>query len=114
MKISQIKDFLKCEVLSGSDGLDTEITSCLGSDMMSDVLAFAQPKALMITGLTNSQSVRTADIAEAAAILYVRGKKPDQNTLELAKELSIPILSTELGLFEACGILFNAGLKGIC
>jgi len=114
MKISQIKEILNCVVLCGMDGLDAEITSCLGSDMMSDVLAFAEPKALLITGLTNSQSVRTADIAEASAILYVRGKKPDQQALDLALELSIPILSTELGLFEACGILFKAGLKGIC
>jgi predicted transcriptional regulator len=114
MKISEIINLLKCEVMSGITKGDIEITNCLCSDMMSDVLAFAKPGALLITGLTNAQSVRTADFAESAAILYIRGKKPDAQAIELAQELHIPILATKLGMFEACGILFREGMKGIC
>jgi predicted transcriptional regulator len=82
--------------------------------MMSDVLAYAEPGALMVTGLVNSQSVRTADIADAAAIIYVRGKRPDDQTVGLADEMNNPLLASDMGLFEACGILYAAGLKGVC
>ncbi|MCK4720085.1 hypothetical protein KAU08_05480 [bacterium] len=114
MKLSRIKELLGCEELSSSHSGDTEIESVMPSDMMSDVLAFAQPEALLITGLVNSQSVRTADFADAILIVYVRGKKPSEQTIELAKELNISVMATGMGMFEACGILYEGGLKGIC
>lgn len=114
MKLSEIRPLLECEMLSGSNGTDIEVSFCLGADMMSDVLAFAEPGALLITGLTNSQSVRTAEIADAIAIIYLRGKKPDARALGLAEELSIPVMATKLGMFEACGRLHAEGVRGIC
>lgn len=114
LKLSAISELLNCEIVLSLDSLDVETATVLSSDMMSDVLAFAQPGALMITGLTNQQSVRTADFADAAAILYVRGKLPEEKTINLAKELNIPILSTKLGMFDVCGILFEKGLRGVC
>jgi predicted transcriptional regulator len=114
MKLSRIMELLECDVLSGANGLDIEIAQCLGADMMSDVLAFAEPGSLLVTGLTNSQSVRTAEIADATAIVYLRGKRPENRVLELAEELSIPILATKLGMFDVCGRLYAEGIKGIC
>lgn len=114
MKLTEVEELLGCKTLSNVDREDPDLTVCMGADMMSDVLAFAEPGALLITGLTNSQSVRTADIADAAGIIYVRGKKPDDRTVSLAEELSIPLLSTDLSMFEVCGILYSAGLKGKC
>lgn len=114
MKLSKIKDLLNCDVVSENDGADIEITACMCSDMMSDVLAFATPGALLITGLTNSQSVRTADVADAAAIVYLRGKRPDEQTIGIADELMVPLLCTDLGMFEACGILHREGIQGAC
>jgi predicted transcriptional regulator len=115
MKLSEIKELLDCEVLYGQDVIDDiEISTCLCSDMMSDVLAFAEPWALLLTGLTNSQSVRTANIADAAAVVYIRGKRPDKQTLDLAEEMRIPLLATDMGMFDACGKLFEGGLRGIC
>jgi predicted transcriptional regulator len=114
MKLSQIKELLNCELLTLFNGMDIEVTSCISADMMSDVLAFASPGSLLITGLVNSQSVRTADIADAVGIVYVRGKRPDQQTLRLAEEMNIPVMCSELSMFEASGILFKAGLEGVC
>lgn len=114
MKLSQIITLLNCEVINDQKDNDVDISICICSDMMSDVLAFAKPGALLITGLTNAQSVRTADFADAAAVLYIRGKRPEEGSLELAEEMSIPILATEKSMFETCGILFREGLRGIC
>jgi predicted transcriptional regulator len=113
MTLKEIKELLQAEVISGHDRLDEEITSAGGSDLMSDVLAFGKPGILLLTGLSNSQSVRTANIIEAKAIVYVRGKKPDQEGIELAKGKNIPLLSTKFMMYTACGLLFSHGLKGI-
>lgn len=113
MTLKEIKELLQAEVITGDDRLDEEITSAGGSDLMSDVLAFGKPGILLLTGLSNSQSVRTASIIDARAIMYVRGKKPDKEGVELAKEKKIPLLSTKFMMYTACGLLFSHGLKGI-
>ncbi|MFQ6083237.1 MAG: hypothetical protein ACE5WD_07755 [Candidatus Aminicenantia bacterium] len=113
MTLKEVKKILQCEVIVGEDNLDIEISSVGGSDLMSDVLAFGKPGMLLLTGLTNAQSVRTADIIEGKAIIYVRGKKPSKEGIELAKNKGIPLLSTNYMMFEACGLLYSQGLSGV-
>jgi len=113
MKLLEIKELLEAEVIWGEDLLDEEIEFAGGSDLMSDVLAFGKPGILLLTGLSNTQSVRTADIIEAKAIVYVRGKKPDKEGIELARIKKIPMLSTKNMMFKSCGILYNHGLPGV-
>jgi len=112
MKLAEIKDILECEVLTDAADLSTEVETVVASDGMSEILAFARPGALMITGLTNIQSVRTADIANVRAIIYIRGKRPDKKAISLARQSDIPVLATGLGMFDVCGILREQGLKG--
>ncbi len=113
MTLRQIKDLLQAEVITGNDLLDEEITAAGASDLMSDVLAFGRPGLLLLTGLSNSQSVRTASIIDAKAIVYVRGKIPDKEGTELAREKRIPLLTTRFMMYTACGLLFSHGLSGI-
>jgi predicted transcriptional regulator len=113
MTLREIKELLQAEVIQGDESLDVEITFAGGSDLMSDVLAFGKPGILLLTGLSNAQSVRTANIIDAKAILYVRGKKPDQIGIELAREKGIPLLSTKYMMYTACGLLFSQGLPGV-
>jgi predicted transcriptional regulator len=113
MKLRDIKTLLKAEVLWGEDLLDMEIGFAGGSDLMSDVLAFSKPGILLLTGLSNAQTVRTANIIEAKAIIYVRGKKPDAIGTKMAEAIGIPILSTKYMMYKTCGILYAAGLPGV-
>jgi len=113
MTLKEIKELLQAEVIHGDDCLDVEITFAGGSDLMSDVLAFGKPGILLLTGLSNAQSVRTANIIDAKAIVYVRGKKPDKEGIELAREKGIPLLTTKYMMYTACGILFSHGLPGV-
>ncbi len=87
-------------------------TAC-ASDLMSDVLVFTKPQMLLVTGLTNPQAIRTADMAEAPAVLFCRGKYPPRETLMLAEEMGIAILLSPYTMFETAGLLYAAGLKGI-
>lgn len=112
MKLEAVRDILSCRVIVGEDRLGEEVRLGCGSDLMSDVLAFIKPNALLLTGLTNIQSVRTAEIAEVKAIVYVRGKVPDKEASSLAKEKGIVLLATNLPMYESCGKLYAAGLVG--
>ncbi len=79
---------------------------------MSDVLAFIKADSLLITGLVNPQVVRTAEMVEIAAICFVRGKQPQNETIKLANEKEIPLLATTIPMYEACGRLHKRGLHG--
>lgn len=112
MKVSEIVKLLDCEVIYGDDQLDKEVKSACGSDMMSDVLAFVKDQSVLLTGLVNPQVIRTAEMMDMRCIVFVRGKKPDEMTAELAAEHNMVILSTAHRMYTACGILYEAGLKG--
>jgi len=112
MILEKIKKILKAEIIDGAKNLQMEIKMCCGCDLMSDVLAFIKPNSLLLTGLTNPQVIRTAEMADIKVVCFVRGKKPDKETLALAKSKSIPLLLTTLPMFEACGRLYKEGLVG--
>ena len=107
-----VQKILDAEVLVGADKLDCEVLTAFGADLMSDVLAYAVSGCLLLTGLTNHQIIRTADVLDIAAIILVRGKKPSPETIRAAAEKKIPILSTKYILFEAAGRLYKNGIVG--
>jgi predicted transcriptional regulator len=78
---------------------------------MSDVLSFSITKSLLVTGLTNAQVIRTAEMAAIEAIIFIQGKRPDTQTIKLAEEKHIPLLVTDLSMFDACGRLYEKGLR---
>ncbi|MGC8777247.1 MAG: DRTGG domain-containing protein [Candidatus Caldatribacteriaceae bacterium] len=112
MTLKEVKEILAAEVLVGEEFLDREIWYACGSDLLSDVLAFAKEHALLLTGLTNSQVIRTAEMIDLPGIVFVRGKKPERSTVELAALKQIPLLSTRLPMYESCGRLYLKGLRG--
>ena len=112
MKLREVQKLLEAKVLAGEEFLDRQIETCCGSDMMSDVLAFTKRNTLLCTVLTNMQVVRTADMTELSGLVFVRGKVPDEEIVEAAAEDMLPVLVTEHTLFEACGILYAAGIRG--
>ena len=111
MKISEIRDFLGATVLTGEDVLESEVSSACCSDMMSDVLAYVKDQGVLITGLINPQVVRTANMMDMLCIVFARGKKPTEEMIELAKEFGIAVMCTDKRAFEACGVLYSAGLS---
>jgi predicted transcriptional regulator len=112
LKLREVKEILEADVIVGTEKLDMEVKTAFGADLMSDVMAFAQPGSLLLTGLTNAQVVKTAASRHIAAIILVRGKEPSLEAVELAKELQIPILSTQYILFETAGRLYAKGIVG--
>jgi predicted transcriptional regulator len=112
IKLDDLKDLVGARVIWGGDLLSTEIQLVSASDLMSDVLTCIIEGSLLVTGLVNPQVIRTAEMSGIAAICFVRGKMPPAETIELATEKNIPLLATDLSMYEACGRLHRRGLHG--
>ena len=112
MKSSTIKELLDAEVLCCEDSLSRHVYSACGCDLMSDVLAYVKDQAVLLTGLVNSQVIRTAVMMDMVCVVFVRSKEPTEEMLELAKEAGIVVMTSDKRLYEACGILYSNGLIG--
>ena len=110
MTLEDVRKILDAEVIACGELLNRDAKTACGSDLMSDVLAFVKSGCLLLTGLTNPQVVRTAEMADLGSICFVRGKKPDKQTIKLAEAKNIPMLTTPLSMFESCGRLYRDGL----
>ena len=113
MNIRDLIRILDGTLITQPSNLSKEIKGGFGADLMSDVLASIQPEAVLMTGLCNPQVVRTAQMADVSAIVLVRGKNPPIETIRLANEELLPLISTPYGMFEACGRLHAAGLVSL-
>ncbi len=111
MTLAEIRDVVEAEVITGGKDLTLDFEEVCAADLMSEVLAFASSGSILITALRNVQSVITAHVAEVKAIVYVRGKLPDEEAIKLAEQKQIPLLTTPLSTFEVCGRLHTRGLK---
>ena len=112
MKIQDIMLALDAELLTPGVDIDREVHTACGSDMMSDVLAFVKDQAVLITGLLNQQAIRTAAMMDMVCVVFVRGKQPGDDIVEVAKENGIAVMTTTHRMFTACGMLYEAGLNG--
>jgi len=112
MTLQEVKDILGAQVIIAPQDPGMELKMACGCDLMSDVLAFSKEESLLLTGLTNLQVIRTAEMANIKALVFVRGKEPDREAIALAMAKNIPLLLTDLPMYEACGRLYRAGLQG--
>ena len=105
--LAEIRDLLKAQVFCGED-LSVKVQEVGAADLMSDVLALSKPGMLLLTGLVNAQVIRTAVVTDLSGVVLVRGKKPGNPIIALARESNVPFLGTELTMFEAAGLLYRA------
>ena len=110
MRLSEVRETVSAIPAWDCRRDDRGVSSCHASDLISDLLACYGMDALLLTGLTNAQVIRTAEILEFAAICFVRGKAPQPDTLQLAQDTGIPLYVTRLSMYECCGLLYSAGL----
>ena len=114
MKIHTIKKILDAEVICGGEFMDRDIKMGCGCDLMSHVLAHVQQhdNTLLLTGLTTPQVIYTSDAVDIEVICFVRGKRPEDETIKLANKHGMVLLYTNLPLFESCGKLYKEGMIG--
>ena len=111
MTLDKIGVILRATVVQGTSR-DVDVKGVYACDLMSDVLAFVEPGCLLLTGLTNCHVIRTMEMAEISFVCFVRGKRPPDDMMELAKKRDITLLTTDLSMYEACGRLYEKGVPG--
>lgn len=112
MDIKEVVGILEAQIIVGDDKDNLDICSACGSDLMSDVMAFVKENVALLTGLVNPQVVRTAEMMDIKVVIFVRGKMPSKDIIDLAEEKGIIVLSTKYSMFIACGKLYQAGIMG--
>lgn len=113
MNLVDIKEILNAEILTGESRMYLNVESAFGADLMSDVLAFVRSDTVLLTGLTNAQVIRTAEMSDVEVVIFVRGKIPSKEVVDLAKKHELVLMRTEDIMYVACGKLFERGLKGV-
>jgi predicted transcriptional regulator len=111
MTVTEVVNVLDGQFFCGADKASLEIASACGADLMSDVMAFVKDRVLLLTGLVNPQVIRTAELLDIHCIMFVRGKNPSRDMIDMAEEANIILGGTKLPMFLACGKLYEAGLK---
>jgi predicted transcriptional regulator len=111
MTVAEAVTLLEGQFFCGEDKADMEVASACGSDLMSDVMAFVKDRVLLLTGLVNPQVIRTAELLDIHAIIFVRGKSPSRDMIDMAEESDIILGGTRLPMFLACGKIYEAGLR---
>jgi predicted transcriptional regulator len=112
MTVREITEILDARIYVGEDQMDLDLQAACGADLMSDVMAFVKEKVVLLTGLMNPQALRTADLLDIKVVVFVRGKRPTVDLIEMARDLGMILLTTKYSMFLACGRLYEAGLKG--
>lgn len=110
MKAREIANLLEAQIHTSYDP-ELELKSACGADLMSDVMAFVKEDVVLLTGLVNIQTVRTARLLDIPLVIFVRGKLPDPEMIAEAAQAGVALMTTQTTLFLACGKLFEAGLK---
>ena len=113
MTVQEIVSLVNGTLLCGNIKEDDAVDYCFASDLMSDVLTVRRSDFLLMTGLANVQSIRTAEMSDLRYILLVRGKVPTQEMLDLACENDMVLIQSPFSMFKTAGILYSAGLKGV-
>lgn len=111
VSLLEVQQILDAEVIVGLEWINREVVTVCGSDLMSDVLSYSHESTLLLTGLTNIQVIRTAEMSDLAGVVFVQGKRPGAELIELAGTKQIPLLVTKHSLYEACGKLYQRGIR---
>ncbi len=111
MKISEVASILEATVVCGEHLLDEQVETASASDLMSDVLAFSNGHGLLVTGLVNPQTIRTAEMMDIVCIIFARGKVPTEDMCKMANERDMVLLTVAGGMFKTCGLLHAAGMR---
>ncbi|MCD8185062.1 MAG: hypothetical protein LUD68_00955 [Rikenellaceae bacterium] len=110
MRIKEICTLVAGKVVCGADRLEVNVDRAFASDLMSDVLTLKNAGFLLLTGLANVQSVRIAEMSDAACLLLCRGKQASPEMVQLAREDGLVIVQSEYSMYKCAGLLFQAGL----
>ena len=117
MKLKALIELLKLDTLYIDDkALNKEYEFFFASNMMSNVLLMINDNyqsTILLTGLTNTQSLITAEMLDVNAIIYLTEKIFSNEVIELAKSKNINIFRSSIDIEDMIQCLTRNGVKEI-
>ncbi len=111
MTLREVATLLEAELLTNNADMEKPVPCAFASDLISDILMCTKEPTLLLTGLANTQVIRLSDMIDISAIVFVRGKLPSQELIDMALERGLPLLRTKMTMYRSSGLLYNAGLR---
>jgi hypothetical protein len=113
LKVKDVIGLLNANIICGNKHLERDVECAFASDLMSDVLTVEMPNIMLITGMANIQTMRTAEMSDAHIVVLVRNKKATPEMIQIAHENDMVLMEYSGSLFRASGILYSAGIKPV-
>ena len=111
MKLKDILALLEGELFTPDADVEVDIPCAFGSDLISDILMCTKESTLLLTGLTNPQVIRLSDMIDLLGVVFVRGKRPPQDLIDMAIERELPLITTKMTMYKSAGLLYNKDLR---
>lgn len=108
MKLDQLAAKIGARVLTPGPMSGAEVARVYAGDRVSDLLNVASDKTLLVTNLANVQMVKVAELMEVPGICFVDNVEPEADLVELARANDTFLMVSPLGVFETCGLVYQA------
>ena len=109
MKVSELAE--KTGLNSLNEYKDREVEGVYISDMVSDIITGAKANGVLVTLQTHKSLIAAANLVDVAAVVFVRGKKPTQDVIELAEKAGIGLFVTDVDTWSFAMKLREIGIK---
>lgn len=113
IEIGQIAEILNAKVLTPGLDVSRQVEHAFSSDLMSDVLTGDYYKTVLVTGLSNLQSIRTAEMSDISEVIIGRDKDVSKEMIDLALENKIVLIQSKYSVFRISGLLYEAGISPV-
>lgn len=111
LTVGEILSAIPSVCVAGENGCGSAVTGGYASDLLSNVMGQAGSGSVWVTMQGHKNIVAVASLAGLAAIVVAGGARPDADTIEKAESESIPLLVTDLSVFEFVGRLYTLGVR---
>lgn len=106
MNMNDITAKLGLSAVTSIDTSGLPVTSGYAGDLLSDVLAHAEPGALWITIQKHGNILAVASAKDLSAIIISGGVIPEKEMTETANKRKIPVFTSEESTFTLSGKLY--------
>jgi hypothetical protein len=114
MKMSSVAQELglKCLTPELKSAGEINVTGGHSSDLLSDVLANAPDRGVLVTLQVHLNVIAVAVHAGLSAIIFSGGRLPEDEVRAKAVEEHLPLYVSEEPTFDVVGRLYGMGLRG--
>ena len=109
MKVSELAE--KAGLDSLNEFKDRDIEGVYISDMVSDIITGAKANGILVTLQTHKSLIAAANLVDVAAVVFVRGKKPADDVIELAKKAGIGLFVSDVDTWSFATKLNELGIR---